>query len=173
MAHAEEWPGAISLGATLDGKKLVIKRPDIVFSVTGGMPEIVELEVERLPGFEHLTRKEWNERLLESLIEAEKAAHAKLREEKRTFLGAKAVLRVNPFSQPSTRAPRNPLRPFIGCLDKMRRRIEIAALMSFREAYETARVAWTEHKLRTLFPFGTYKVVQLGGFAATSPPRMA
>jgi putative transposase len=176
VEHASEWPGAISLAPMLQYKKLVITRPELVFRETGGMPKEVELEIERLPGFERVTREDWKERVIEALKAAEKSAREKLREEKRQVLGRNKVLTINPSSRPATpdeKKKPGDIVPFIACLDKARRELEIEVLKAFREAYEIAREAWTKHKLTTRFPYGTYQRVQLGGFAATSPPRIA
>jgi REP element-mobilizing transposase RayT len=173
VERAADWPGAISLIANLHGKVLRVKRPGAFFDAEGKMPEEVELEAKRLPGYERLTRDEWKDRLLEAIAKAEKAAREMLREQNRHVLGRKAVLATSPFSRPKTREPRRKLRPFIGCLDTQRRELEIDLLDAFHAAYEIAREAWTKHKLTTRFPFGTYKMVQLGAFAAKTPPRAA
>jgi hypothetical protein len=173
VERVADWPGAISLAANLHGKKIVVKRPDTFFDRKGRMPEEIELDAKRLPGWERLTQSEWKERLLEELANAEKAAREKLREQQRNIVGRKGVLATNPNSRPKTREPRKNLHPFIACLDKARRKAEIKLLDAFHEAYEAARRAWKEHKLRTRFPFGTYKIVELGGYAKPSAPRCA
>jgi REP element-mobilizing transposase RayT len=165
-----DWPGAISFAESLHGKNITIERPQAVFATKGPMPEKVDLQVERLPGYERLTREQWKEHLLEALVEAEKSALQILRQEKRRVLGRKAVLATDPFSSPRTKPTNDGPPPWIACADKARLKVEEEILDAFHVLYDIARVAWKERReYKTRFPFGTYKFVELGARASRSP----
>jgi hypothetical protein len=173
VARVTDWPGALSLGPTLNGTTLRIDRPLFFFRGFGKMPEVAELEATRLPGFEHLSSEQWKARLLEAIVQEETKWSEILRRENRRVVGRKGVLALDPFASPTTPEKRTGGRPFIACMNGTRRELEIKLRRHFDEAYAAAREDWRHHRVQTLFPWGTYKVVRLGAFAATTPPLAA
>lgn len=165
-----DWPGASSLGASLHGTVLRMRRPRGFFRKAGKLPEYIELKAEPLPGYEHLSRTEWTTKLGAALREAEDSARAARLAAKRGVLGRAAVLAMDPFACASTPEPAGGLRPFIACGNRELRELKLRALEEFRAAYLIAREAWRKHVAGTLFPFGTYKMLRLGAYGHTVPP---
>jgi hypothetical protein len=164
-----DWPGASSLGASLHGTVLRMRRPRGFFRKEGKLPEYIELKAEPLPGYEHLSPKEWTTKLGDTLREVEDSARAARLAAKRRVLGRAAVLEMDPFGSPSTPEARGGLRPFIACANRERRKIELDALDAFHAAYVIAREAWRKRVAGTLFPFATYKMLRLGASAHAAP----
>jgi REP element-mobilizing transposase RayT len=174
VERVADWPGAISLTETLHEKTVVAARPRTLETAEDYWPKTAELKVTRLPGFESDSPEEWKARVLEAVAEREAQMRERLRKEGRSVLGRKGVLAIDPFSGPTTTRKRREKRPplYVSYDGSLRARAR-AFLRAFYEAYESARLAWKRHELMTHFPFGTYRNVLLGGFAATSPPFLA
>ena len=126
------------------------------------MPKEVFIRIERPAGYEEMSDTEWREKLTAAIADRECAARSKRREDGRGVLGRKGVLRVSPDERPSSVEPRRTLRPCIGCLDKERRKIELAVLCAFRLAYRIALQKWRAGARETIFPRGTYALLASG-----------
>jgi hypothetical protein len=59
VSRADQWPGATSRRANLEGGGLDARRPHRFFRKDGELPERVTLSCVRPPGFEHLAAREW------------------------------------------------------------------------------------------------------------------
>lgn len=160
-----DWPGAISLTQNLTGKPLTVKRPRNYFREDGTMPAIVTLQVERLPGFEHLDAESWAKMLRARLDIEEEEAREKRMKEQRPFFGRKAVLGCQHTDRPDTMAPRRRLRPTTACGNPALRIRVLGLLRSFRTAYRSAMEEWLARDFATWFPPGTYKMALLGARA--------
>ena len=75
VERTDQWPGATSLRANLDGHTLHAHRPTRFFRKDGAQPESVTLTCARPPGFEHLGKDAWRALLLDRLraVEADSA----------------------------------------------------------------------------------------------------
>lgn len=162
VERVTDWPGAISLSQNLDGQPLTVKRPTNYFREDGTMPAAVTLQVERLPGFEHLAADEWAKLLRSRLDEEENAAREARGRAHRTVLGREAVLRCKCTDRPDTVAPRQGLRPTTACGDDTLRMRVLGVLKAFRVAYYAAMAVWLGGDKATWFPPGTYKMSLLG-----------
>lgn len=177
-----DWPGAISLDASLNGTTVRVARPKYYFDGAGKMPDVVELEATRLPGFEDLPPEEWKALLEERLGEAEAKWRAVHEGEGHRVLGRKRVLATDPSAMPAN-PPKKPERTaknegislgiFVSCADQTRREHELDLLHYFREAYALALEAWRKRDFGVVFPFGAFKAVRLGALCATAPPVVA
>jgi putative transposase len=172
--RVHDWPGSSSLDY-FDGKVTEHRRPKFYFCASdkGVMPEVVELRA-TLPA--RITKNEssasfWK-RVRKALATREEMLREKRIEEKRRVFGRKAVMRVSPTDSPKTATKRGGLRPCIACLDEDRRTLELQALEEFRAAYAVARLSWAAGNRRAKFPFGTYRLLQLG-VRCTDPPSLS
>src|SRR5262249_34528651 len=59
IERADQWLGATSLRANLEGCSLSAERPQRFFRKDGSQLERVTIQCARLPGFEHLGQAEW------------------------------------------------------------------------------------------------------------------
>jgi REP element-mobilizing transposase RayT len=164
-----DWPGSSSFGY-LDGKKTTHVRPKFYFAANSVMPEKVTLEA-TLP--RRITKREsraaWTARLRKALAEREKTLRAERIAEKRPLAGRKKVLRQKHTDAPKTTAPRRGLRPALACGEAERRKVELAALVDFRDRYKAARLRWAAGDRRAEFPAGTYRLRSLGVRCAPFP----
>jgi hypothetical protein len=167
VERADQWPGASSLRANLEGGPLRATRPWRFFRKDGDMPESVRFSCVRPPGFEHLDRTGWRALLEEHLRTVEAAALAQRRAEGRKVLGRKTVLRQSPREWPRSREPRRQLNPRIAARNKWARIEALRRNRSFIDAYRAARALWQAGK-EALFPLGTYWLRRYGG-VATAP----
>ena len=169
VRSASQWPGAWSHPARMEGEAYECSRPKVFF--TREMPEVVELRLVRLRGFEGLSVEEYRERVGERLKEEEALARRLRKEEGRGFVGRKRVLRVDPFSSPGTPdVPRRPLRE-VASSDPQLRKAGEARYAEFRREYERALEAYLAGDREVVFPPGTYKLRrEFGVLTAESPP---
>jgi len=164
------WPGASSLVAQLEDKPLKILRPKWFFRENGYMPKQVKLRFVRLPGFEHLTRKQWRGRILAAIAEQESKAARQRRAKGKGVLGRRAVLRQSPFGIPKRREPRRGLRPRVACRNKWKRIEVLARNAEFLRRYRKAYRAFRSGRQGVTFPAGTYQLSVFGP-VRTEPPQ--
>ena len=163
------WPGASSLHAQLHDKTLTIERPKWFFRDDGDMPKEVKLRFTRLPGYEHLSRSEWRERVLAAIDEQESKEARQRRRKGTKVLGRRAVLRQSPFATPRRGEPRRGLRPRVACRNKWRRIEALARNADFLARYRKAYRAMRAGREQARFPAGTYQLSVLG-LVRTEPP---
>jgi putative transposase len=161
-----DWPGASSYAMTLAGRDMTVTRPRGYFREDGPMPDDVVLRVERPDGDEDLSDTEWRAKLRAAVETAERTAREARHADGRGVLGRKAILEVEVTDRPRTVEPRGGLRPFIACLDRERRKIELSLLRAFRVAYRLALRLWRAGDHDALFPLGTYRMRWFGARAA-------
>ena len=107
--------------------------------------------------------------LAEAVAARERQLQEQARDEGRSFLGARAVLRQRRDSRPATQAPRRGLDPAIAAADPHLRVRLLDALIAFRERYRQALDAWRQGARAVLFPAGTY-AMRVHHDAACRPP---
>lgn len=155
VERAHQWPGAISVFATSEGRILTAHRPRRFFRPDGDMPERLELRCVTAPGFEHLTIAEYRQLILESIGAVESAAADERRTSGRRVLGRKAVLAQKPTESPHSIAARHELVPRVAARNQWSRIEALRNLKAFRAAYAAARDAWLAGA-DVLFPLGTW-----------------
>ena len=164
-----QWPGVWSHPARIAAAAYVCRRPGVFF--TEEMPEVAELRLAPLPGFEELTDEEFRERVRERLEEEEAAARRLRKAEGKGFVGRRGVWRVDPFSSPETPdEPRRPLRE-VAASDPQLQRAGETRYAEFRREYERALEAYLAGERGVVFPPGTYKLrLEFGVLTAELPP---
>jgi putative transposase len=173
VAHAEDWPGLITLPSDLDKRELVAERPKFFFRTASDdegakptrrrasprdvLPDKVSLRLTRPPGFEHLGDEAFR-KLVKERVDAKTA---EIREQRRKagkskVVGRKAVLRQKPTDGPGNTAPDFQLNPRLACKDKWRAAQMAQDLVAFWTAHREAAARFRAGKRRTRFPEGTY-----------------
>lgn len=165
-----DWPGACSLGQTLRGETITVRRPKTFFGEFSKMPSEVIIRLEPVEGFEELTSSQWADKVSSAVKVREDQARAERHRQGKSIAGRKAVLRTSPMAQPKSHVARKGLRPQLACKNIARRIEELALLKQFRVAYRKALTKWREGKHRVLFPIGTYRMAWFGA-QCESPPQ--
>jgi REP element-mobilizing transposase RayT len=154
VRRSADWPGVWSAPELIGAAAVTVKRPTAYFNPDGYMPEALELELSRPPGFED--DEQFVETLIARLRDAEDAAAAALGSEGRSFLGRRRVLAQNPFARPRQTEPRRQLKPRVACRNKWKRIEALQRLAAFVDAYRAALAAWRAGDRSALFPAGTW-----------------
>lgn len=164
-----DWPGSSAFDY-LGGKQTTHRRPKFYFYEKGVMPKTATLSA-TLPG--RITKREpraaWTARLRKALVERERTLREVRIAQKRPLAGRKKVLRLAHTDAPTTTAPRRNRRPAIKCGETARRKLEIKALVAFRDRYKAARLRWVAGERRVEFPSGTYRLRAFGVRCAPFP----
>jgi putative transposase len=155
VERADQWPGASSLRANLDGTVISTKRPWRFFRKESGLAESLPLHCHRPPGFEHLSQAEWRKVLEDAVRAVEKKAAGERRACGRGVLGRHAVLRQRPTERPHTHEARRALSPRVAAANKWARIEALQRSKAFLAAYRAARDLWQAGK-QAVFPPGTY-----------------
>jgi putative transposase len=167
----EDWPGLSSL-AFLSKKTRTDRRPKLYFQEDGAMPEVAELR-SMVPS--RITKNEaaasWWERVRKGVRERVETLRQLRIKENRRVMGRKAVLRMPHTAAPTTESAKGGLRPCIACKDPKRRKLELSALKEFRANYAAARLRLAAADRRAVFPWGTYRMRELG--LRCAPPPIA
>jgi REP element-mobilizing transposase RayT len=164
----EEWPGASSSLADIDGDPTVIHRPEGFFRETGPVPETAALRMVSPPAFDG-ARSECLAFVRSQTLEREQKIQKCRKQKDLRFLGARKVLAQSPFSRPSTVEPRRGLNPRVASRDKWQRVEALGRLKSFLEAYRVALRQFAEGDRTTVFPFGTYGMRVRFGVLCSGP----
>jgi putative transposase len=131
------------------------RRPKLFFDPDGVMPEKEPLVVEPI------VVGDLNKREVLELVGAKVAAReAEIQREfkatGRTFLGAKAATKQDPFTSPDTVAPRRGPFPFVATRNRDLRIQVLVALKRFWSRHEKARQSFRTGNRDAVFPVGTY-----------------
>jgi len=162
VERADQWPGATSLRANLDGRPLTARRPPRFFRKDGDLPEVVTLRCVRAPGFEHLGQSEWGTLLAERVRGVEQAAAKQRQTEGRRILGRAEVLRQRPAGRPVSHEPRRQLSPRVASTNKWARAEALQRNKLFIATYRAAHDLW-QAGLDVVFPVGTYWLRRFAG----------
>jgi len=160
--RADQWPGATSLWANLHERPISARRPSRFFRTDGDLPEFLTLELDRPPGFEHLSPQQWRGMLADQLRLIETAARNRRRDEGRPLLGRAEVLRQRPTDRPQSREVRRQVSPRLASINKWARIEAIQRNKTFLAAYRAARQLW-KAGTAALFPTGTYWLRRFAG----------
>jgi putative transposase len=166
---ARHWPGFSSRQANLEGTKLRAHRPRRFFRADGEMPDTVELECIRAPGFELIEEAAYRQLLKDGIHQVEADAAAERKRTGRRVLGRAAILAQNPTDCPKSDEPRRELNPRIAARDKGAREKAIEHLKNFRSEYAAVRAEWLEGE-SVVFPFGSYWLPRFAGVRCGERP---
>jgi REP element-mobilizing transposase RayT len=117
------------------------------------------LEYARLPGYGHLTQREYALLMHERLEERCQAIVAARRAEGKGFVGREALRKVTPGSRPrnTKTSTRNSHRPRVLSVCPTRRRATLDWYFTIYYEYKKASLSYRQGKRNTKFPPGTYK----------------
>jgi putative transposase len=165
VRYAWDWEGVTSFGLEYDVPRVVAK-PDFFFS--DKMPEQVTITLRRPKD----VKPELSDRELRADIRAETKSRqgdivAKFREEKRTVMGMKRVLRQPRRNRPAKRDIRQGIRPNIAAKDESVRVEAIAELKEFWAEYQVA-MRGDQAGEEVVYPYGSYRAKLLGRPCALS-----
>ena len=175
VERVHHWPGVESMTAIEHNLPLVARKPRRFFDPDNvDLPEVVQLEFRRAPGFERLSHAEYARLVREQVGAAESKAAAERIEKGIRLVGRKAVLKQHWNDSPNTREPRRGLSPRVACRNKWAR---IEALQRNRAFLDVYRGARADHLAGrdALFPAGTWWLCRYAGLksaelGATAPP---
>ena len=122
------------------------------------------------PGFEDLSATEFASLFAERLAAREAQLRAEHKRAGRSFLGAHAVKRQDPFSRPKTEEPIGGLNPHIKARNREQRIAEIRDLQRFRTEHEGARQRFIHGDRQAIFPAGTWFFRVFIGARCHPPP---
>lgn len=165
--RAIHWPG-LSSYAWLDGRVVAARRPHHYFDSDGDVPDTATLRLVA-PLLWEGDFASWAA-LIRERVAAEEERLARLRAERGTgILGRKGVL-----AQPTSRRAKSDedlgeLQPEVAASDPDVLAKAIAALKTFRRQYAAALARFRAGFVKTLFPAGTWALVQRYN-VATAPP---
>lgn len=162
VERADQWPGASSLRANLDGQPLTAHRPRHFFRKDGHLPETITLACARPPAFEALSHQEWRALLFDRVRAVEQRAFADRQRDGSHILGRAEVLRQRPTERPRSHEPRRNLSPRVGSTNKWARLEAVQRNRAFLSAYRVARDLW-QSGFDAIFPFGTYWLRRFAG----------
>ena len=167
VADRKDWPG-IRLGPAQWGKTIEVKRPSVYFSKTGRMPKKVKLTLHRPPIKTDLSDAVLAQQFMNATDAKQKELVECHKQAGKVFMGANAVKRQSPFSQPRTEAPRRNLNPQVAAKNKGRRIAALKRLKQFWSDYKKAYARWRTGTRDVVFPHGTYAVCVFGGAISAS-----
>jgi REP element-mobilizing transposase RayT len=160
--RADQWPGASSLRANLNGKPLSARRPTRFFRKDGDLPGSVTLNIEQPPGLDDLGSAEWRKLLADRIRVSEAAARDERYTGGRRILGRAEVLRQRPTDRPQSQEPRRQMNPRVASVNKWARIETIQRNKAFVAAYRAARNLW-KIGVAAFFPEGTYWLRRFAG----------
>jgi len=160
--RADQWPGASSLLANLNDRLLAARRPQHFFRPDGDLPERITLQIERPPGFDHLSHSEWRTLLADRIQGVEAVTRERRQSEGRRVMGRAAVLKQRPTDRPQSHETRRQLDPRVASVNKWARIEAIQRSKAFLAAYRVARELW-KSGAAAIFPAGTYWLRKFAG----------
>jgi putative transposase len=172
IERAHHWPGASSLHANVSGRVLRASRPPRFFRKDGPLPDSVTLRCVRPPGFEHLSRDEWQKLIAGRVRDVEEDAAIARGSRGLRILGRAGVLRQRPTDRPASHEPRRKLSPRVASLNKWARVEALRRSRTFTAAYQRARTLW-QAGLDAIFPVGTYWLRRFASVPIAQDPAPA
>jgi REP element-mobilizing transposase RayT len=164
----EQWPGAGSLLADIDGDPQVVQRPEGFFRAQGPVPATASLQMVSPSMFDG-ERSECLAGVGTRILEREREAQRQAQQQGLRFLGARGVLAQSTFSRPSSSEPRRGLSPRVASRDKWQRIEALQRLKRFVEAHRVALKRFVDGDRATVFPFGTYGMRVRFGVPCSGP----
>jgi putative transposase len=164
VERADQWPGASSLRANLDGRRFQAHRPTRFFRNDGDLPEVVTVQCVRPPAFRQLSLDQWRTLLAGRIAAVELTAATDRRSTGRRVLGRRQVLHQRPTDRPGSHEPRRQPSPRLASLNNWARIEAIQRSKAFLAAYRAARSLWLAGRA-AVFPHGTYWLCRHAGVA--------
>ena len=170
VERATQWPGVNTAPKQLCSRRF-ISRPRAYFRTDGTMPESIELEYARPPGFEDLSDEDFRTLVAERLRGRERdAAAARSKKPGRAVLGRRAIRRQHHEDAPANFERRFKLNPQVAAKDKGRRIEALQRLKAFVAHYRAALARWRAGERDVEFPFGTNAMRRFHGVTCCPAP---
>jgi putative transposase len=172
VQRAAEWPGAKVGVDDIGQTTLRIPRPKIFLNPKNPIwPAVAELPIALPPGVAPEEAAPFRRQVATELERLEAQAHAEMREQRRSFLGARRARAICPTARVTTRDPAAKRNPTFavgrGQGDAWLR--AAAAVRAFREAYAAALERWCAGARSAVFPPGTWWMRVLHRAVVTDP----
>ena len=158
VERGEHWPGLWSCPEAMLSGEQVVPRPGHFFSKNSTIPKNVTLRLTPPPGAAAQSFVKCTRNLLDV------AGHQKRQQmavAAKPFTGTKSALALDPFDQPESHAPRRELNPRVAAKDTWRRIEVLQQEQGFQRQYREAWAEFVSGKRDTLFPPGSYWMVQV------------
>ena len=162
-----EWPGVVT---TRLGEQWKVDMPDVFFDSEGSLPETITLKFARPPICRQLDGTELAHHLSAAVEGRVREAREAMEQQRRKFLGARAVLQQRFDAAPTTSEPRRGVNPRVAAAQTPERISALQRLVAFLRDYRAAWLAWRDGKRAQLFPAGTYALRIYAGVAC-APAR--
>jgi REP element-mobilizing transposase RayT len=160
VQRPEQWPGIL---AHRIGERTVVDKPEIFFRREGALAAKLSLVMTRAPIYKHLDDASFALQLARAVEKKVHAAHAEMRDARRSFQGVRAILRQRFDAAPRSNELRRNPNPRIAAHRTPQRIRAIRLMLDFFRRYRAARQAWRRGVRETLFPAGTYALrIQAG-----------
>lgn len=149
VRKGRHWPGLWSKPRDI-GTTRKVARPAHFFSPGNERNKEAELRLSPPPGF--ASAEAYRGQLEEAVRLREREEATK----RRTVVGAKRVMALDPCASPSTKEPLRAPRPKVAAQDPDLKRTLLQRLQGFLAGYVEALELWRNRKRRVEFPEGTY-----------------
>lgn len=175
VEKVHHWPGVESLTAIEKDLPLLASKPSRFFDRDNDdLPDNVEVDLRRAPGFEHLSHDEYASLVREQVDQAVNKAAEQRREKGIKLLGRKSVLHQNWSHGPQNREPRRGLSPRVACRNRWGRMEALRRNQDFIDQYRGARAEILAGHA-AIFPPGTWWLCRHAGLPSaevgpTAPP---
>lgn len=167
--ESKKWPGLCSMPKDLLKGEIEVERPKGFFGEKSKMPKKIKFKLERPEIFMEMCDEEFVEMLEEGIEEREEEIRAEAKQKRKKFMGARRVLKQDPYARPRKRETKGKLNPQVAAKNKWRRIEALRRLQSWQRAYREAWKAWKEGKRDVEFPAGTYALVKYAGAKCGEP----
>ena len=121
------------------------------------LPEAPTLRLVPPPAFEG-REQEARERVAELLVHREAEHRSRRRREKKSVLGAAAVLAQSPYESAGSTLANYDFTPVIACKDRSQRRRVLKCYVGWERRYREVRKGWPKRRDEE-FPYGTHQMV--------------
>lgn len=166
VRRARRWPGSTSASVRFDDV-VDAPRPDIPYYANSCQPPSYSFRLEVPRGLDEL---ECHQRVWARVRAIEKQAEVELRTSNRKFIGAKRVLRQDPYDSPSSWEKRRGLNPTFASRDKWARIEATQRNRNWLSAYIKAFDAWRGGNRDAVFPTGTWLMARRYACACVPAP---
>ena len=154
--RGEKWPG-IRLLPDASGRRVIrVEKPEFFFQQDEGLPEEVQVVIERPVHHDYPDNAEFAARLDEKIEAREKELRGAAVDAGRSFCGVVRVKAQDPFATPRTREPIGAPVPRFATRNKELLKQAEDEHGAWLAAYEDALARWCEDDREAVFPPGTW-----------------
>lgn len=159
VQYARQWPGAKTTVNDMGCGVIRAKRPNFYFNPKNKKwPAYVDIPITLPPGLQKEEVPGFREAVAAKLEHLEKAAQARMKQERRRFLGAESAMRISHLQQASKEKPQQQIDPkfAVGRNKPEARKKATNERRAFLDNYRIALDQWRSGDRGALFPEGTW-----------------